>query len=275
MQNKPHKNSNEPDFYEKELDSQPEPRKNLFKWWEIVLICILAIFIGLRLNSCEENAKESQTTTFTARGTITPTEPVLKSKYTIVQKSIERYDSYFYSNHMKAMVVVKNIGETNLYLNDADFDIEDSAGHLVASKNVSAYPQVIAPGEIGVYYYTFDLENVSFEEDFKLVPKLDIEQAKAPLSRFKVGDLSIYEDKYGYIKITGCITSTAKTKESSHKAVAIFYDKNGKVLGADYSYPDAIGPGETIGFEMTSSPLGFTLEDVAAYEVIVAPRRWQ
>lgn len=256
-----------------EFDSPLQPRKKQFKWWEFVLICILAIFIGLRLNSCEDNSKVSKATNLATRETNTPQESDLN--YSIIQERLEWLEHPFYDNYTKAIIVVKNTGDTNLYLGKAHFDIEDSKGHLIASKSVSSYPSVIAPGEIGIYYGTFVVDNVGQKEKYRSVTSLDLEKSKVAPKRLKVSDLSILENDASEAKITGRITNTLQSELTDFKAVAIFYDKNGKVLGLDYNYPRDMTRGETIGFEMYCDLDGFVFSDIASYEVIAYPNQYQ
>lgn len=179
---------------------------------------------------------------------------------------------------MQGVVVVENTGTTDLFLSSGSFDIEDASGHLVASESyVKAYPQVIAPGEKAVYYAEFSLENGETGESYSILPHLEIEEAKVPVVRFAVSDVTLSQDEYGYLLMTGRVENTSDKEESLYPVVAILYDKDERVLCLMYTYPDELAVGDKRGFEISSlgSYVDIKLSDVARYELFAYPEQYQ
>ena len=178
---------------------------------------------------------------------------------------------------MEGFVVVENTGTTNLYLESGSFDIEDENGKIVGSQSyVNVYPSVIAPGERAVYYDSFSLDYIDVNKTYKIVPKIDVERARVPLLRMNVTETSIKEDAFGGIDIVGRVENTTNEEQTLYKVIAFLYDKNDKIIGIIYTYPDKLAAGDKIGFEISHfSYKDIAFEDIARFEVIAQPFQTQ
>lgn len=180
---------------------------------------------------------------------------------------------------IECYALVKNTGKTNIYLSSGKFDIEDKNGHLIDTIDyVDVYPQVIAPGETGVYYETTIFEKGNINGKYNVVFKIDAKKATVPLVRYKVSDVSFSEDQFGYINVTGRVKNTSNKSDSLCYIGIVLYDKNDKVIGVDFTIiTDEIAPGELCSFEKTFlyDYFGVKLKDVSKYEIYAYPFQYQ
>lgn len=175
--------------------------------------------------------------------------------------------------------LVKNTGNTNIYLSQGKFDIENKNGHLVETINyVSAYPSVLTPGEVGVYYHytTFDKGNI--ETEYQIVPHVDVKRAKVPLVRFPVVDVSVKEDQFGSIDVVGRIKNTSDSKQESIVYAILLYDNNGNLIGVQNGHIyDDVPVNGMVSFEdsFTIDYFGLSYSKISSYEVIAYPYQYQ
>lgn len=190
-------------------------------------------------------------------------------------------DSYYkiYVNYgmltIKCFAMVENTGDTNLYLGTGEFDIEDENGHLLETiEFVSPHVQVIAPGEIGVYYSSTYFEKGDPQKQYNLIPKLDIKKATVPLIRYKLSDLSLTESYYGSVELLGKVQNTLDEPESLCYVSVICWDDLGNVIYADSSLIlDDVMPGEWESFEVR---VGVdSISQISEYKVYAYPFQYQ
>ena len=212
------------------------------------------------------------------------TEPPVTEPVEVVQCEI--VDTYYTCGidilgdyWMQVVCVVENTGTTNLYLSSGKFDVEDNNGHLIDTvDNVQCYPQVIAPGERAYYIDDFNIDNGTLEEEYVIIPDVDIEESEVPLVRLNVSDETLRKTNYGWLEMIGRVENTTNEEIAGFwYVVAILYDKDGKVLCKMFDMPDDIAPGEKITFEMTDAynKAEVDIEDVERYEFFAYPHKYQ
>ena len=76
-----------------------------------------------------------------------------KAQYEVGNSSAEVWTNSIGTKWIKVVVPIKNTGSENLYISPCTIDIENSEGNLEDTLSlVSAYPQVVKPGETAYYY---------------------------------------------------------------------------------------------------------------------------
>lgn len=152
---------------------------------------------------------------------------------------------------------ITNMGDTNLYLKSAVFDIQDKNGHLLQTEDfISSCPDIIQPGEKGYFYdyISFD-ENVTIDNNSELVPKFEILRADGNVENYEVTDISLNLDSItGNQKVVGRITNNYSTESDALMYIqTIYYDKNGRVVSIDgTTFGKEIKPNETVSFHSTA-----------------------
>lgn len=175
-------------------------------------------------------------------------------------------------------VPVENTGSVNLYLGSGTMDLEDADGHLVESLSmVSVYPQVLKPGETGWYFEESTLDEKP-SSDLKVVPHVDVEEATVDCIRYETSDITISDEEYGGIKVTGRVENTTDEDGSMVEVVVFLYNENGDFIGNIYTYLDGdLAAGDKIGFSASSfaDVADLTAADVADYKVYAYPTQFQ
>lgn len=206
-----------------------------------------------------------------ASGQTTAPTQTEQTTFEIVQNTCDLGINSIGTAYLRCIVVIKNTGSTNMYLSTSKFDIEDESGKLIATADTSAYPNVIMPGENAVFceYVKLD-ENADINIKYAVVPKIEAKKARVPVERLPVTDFTLSEDKYFGFKYIGRVENTTNEVQSHYTLAVILYGSDGKVIGADFTYPDKLAPGEKTSFEsgFLYNYFGITLSDIARYEVI-------
>lgn len=196
--------------------------------------------------------------------------------YSVKQEFFNDYvDSI--GNHVgSAFAEIVNTGNTPLYLNDAQFDIEDNDGHLLTTATmVSSCPDAIYPGESGYFYTDYiDLSGVDDSNGLKFAPHYKIEEARNKIIDYEVSDLGIREDDVWKCKVSGRLTNTQDEKIGILYLNVVYYDANGNVLGISGTNITDVQPGDTVSFEITGQFFydNVNYSDIAEYRVY--PRAW-
>ena len=206
-----------------------------------------------------------------ASGQTTVPTQTEQTTFEIVQNTCDLGINSIGTAYLRCVVVIKNTGNTNMYLSSSKMDIEDESGKLITTANVSAYPDVITPGENAVFceYVKLD-DDADTNGKYTIVPKIEAKKARVPVERLPVTDFSLSEDKYSGFKYVGRVENTTDEEQALYTIAVILYDAEGKVIGTDFTYSDKLAPGEKTSFEgsFMYNYFGVTLEDVARHEVI-------
>ncbi len=198
-------------------------------------------------------------------------DEVLSYKITNIINRIE--DSEFSESGKEFNVIIEiiNTGTIPIYLDNCILDYEDDDGHLLQTYDfVSTVPDVVSPGEKG-YFYTnggvdFD-KDISFENGCNLVPSITVKKAKDELKSHKVEDVSIYE-KYGRVGCRGRVVNETNEEISAIYLRAVYYDKDGKVLGISGTNVFNLAANKKTSFDNPGFSMSdFSLDDVAFYEI--------
>lgn len=172
---------------------------------------------------------------------------------------------------------ITNTGKKNIYLSSATMDLEDMDGKLVDSKSyISAFPEVLKPGETGYYYEETMLDN-GMPTELKVLPHVKVEESKVEYIRLQTSEINVMDQDYGGIKITGRVENTTDEAQSFVYVVAFLYDANNQLLGSSFTIlNDEIAEGDKVGFSITSlgSPDWLTAGAVDHYEIYAYPSQF-
>lgn len=179
---------------------------------------------------------------------------------------------------VQTAVPVENTGSVNLYLSSGTMDLEDADGHLVDSLSlVSVHPTVIKPGETAWYFEETTLDAMP-SSDLKVVPHVDVREATVDCIRYEISDVTISDEDFGGIKVTGRVENTTEEEGSLVVIAAFLYDENGDLIGNVYTYLDGnLAAGDKVGFSASSfaDVADLTAADVADYKIYAYPTQYQ
>lgn len=182
------------------------------------------------------------------------------------------------SGWVQIIVPVTNTGTDNLYLSTGTMDLEDETGHLVDSRSmVSVYPDVIQPGETAFYYEETTLE-IEENTTLKVVPHVEVSKAKVDCIRYDVSDLTLKDEEYGGIALTGRVENTTEEEGSMVYVTALLYGSGNEPLAQAFTILDKnLAAGDKIGFSAStfSVPDSVTMDAVDHYEVFAYPTQFQ
>lgn len=281
-------------------EEPPKKKKGGFKKTLMIVIAALAVIviIGALMSDDSdgknESAKASATTpantqstqaetdaqpstaasTAPIEETVAPAEPQYEITYQNLDVWTDSIDTVWY----QVIIEITNTGNCDLYLDDCNYDLEDSSGNLVATSSlVSSFPYVISPGEKGYMYEQSTLDVAVDASALVVVPRIDVLVATIEKVQFDVSDVTVSDSDFGP-SIMGRITNTTEEEETFIQMYAVLFDSNGTPIGATtYANTDIPAPGETAGFEMSGIylPDYITASDVASVVVYAEPMQFQ
>ena len=179
----------------------------------------------------------------------------------------ELLDGYRYD----ALVEVKNVGSKNIYIKDAQFDIEDADGHLIQTDTmISDCPDVILPGECGYLYNSFgsSMESVTDPDSVRLSPHYTVKTTDKTPHVFPVSDTSVKDDMFGKT-VVGRLTNDTDEEVSYIYVNVLYYNSAGECVGVGGTSVTSVAAGDTKSFEISGigAPNGYG-DDLADYKVI-------
>ena len=209
----------------------------------------------------------------------TPDAPAsTEPQYTIGKAQVKLWTNSIGSQWMQTIVPVTNTGKVNLYVDGGSFDMEGADGSLIGVQNyVSAFPQILAPGETG-YIYENTSPETALEETPSIVPHPDISEATVDLIRYDVTDVSVADREYAGINVIGRVTNNTGEDASLVYVAIALYDADGAVVDVVFTVlTDGLAAGAQMGFEASSFslPENVTAEQVADYSVWAYPMQMQ
>lgn len=180
----------------------------------------------------------------------------------------------------QTIIAIENTGTKNLYLSSGAYDLEDANGALVAAQSyVSAFPDVLQPGEKGWLYEETTIENVSPDAALTVLPRENVDEAKVECIRLPVTDFALSDDELFGLKALGRVeNNTGDDIEGMLYIAAGLYDEAGAPIAVLFTIlPDPLPAGEKIGFELTgfALPEDITTANVADYVVYAYPLQMQ
>lgn len=235
----------------------------------ILLLCFVICFSGCRSEEPEQLPNQNTVV-------IEPQQPEAKADYETTVYPVKTWINSIGSPYAQIIVGVKNTGTANLYLSAGDIDLENSDGSLFSVVNlVSAFPEIIAPGETA-FYYEEALLDAPASSELTAIPHIDVEEAYIDMIRCPVTDVTVGETSYGEIKVMGRIENTTSEDQTMLYVSAMLFDANGDPLGHVFNILE-VAAGEKVGFECVSLslPEGISANDVASYSVVAYPMQFQ
>lgn len=276
--------------------------KKLIKWFGVVLC--LCLFAAMALGSGSSNSsRESVTVEADDKKTDQDSGSEEKEEkeddsdqnsetdsdagngeinYEISDTSFQYYENSIGRTEFYGYVEITNTGDTDIFMDDCTFDIEDNDGHLLQSESmISHCPEVISPGEKGYFYNNVGStqidEGVSLDNGVKLVPQIKLSPAKGKPHSYPVSDIGVTNGNLNDIKVTGRVENDTDEDISYIYINIIFYDSNGKVLALSGTSLTDIAAGNKGSFD-TSTMFGndnLKLEDIAETKVIAEDTYFQ
>lgn len=159
---------------------------------------------------------------------------------------------------INVIVELLNTGTSDLHLSTSTYDLEDTQGNLVSAQDfIFAFPEILAPGEIGYLAITNDFDR-PFEGELVVKPRVVAEKSQFSCIRYDVTDLVQTTSEYGSVISIGRVENTQQTTEDRTYVFVAYYDENGTCIETDYIFVDKLAPGEKVGFET----VGFLSPDV-------------
>lgn len=206
-------------------------------------------------------------------------EPEKNIEYEITYKNVESWVNSIGTTWVQVIAEIKNTGTVPIYLSTSSYDLEDSNGQLIASKQyISTYPDVIKSGEKGYMYDETTLEN-SVQGNINVIPRINAKKATVSCIRYDVSEISISDTTYNGPKMIGRITNTtSKNEDGLIYVVGILYNSNEKPIGVLLDIiTDDLAAGSRIGFEATSLCLPNTVNTntINSYKVYAYPKQFQ
>lgn len=171
----------------------------------------------------------------------------------------------------QVIAAVQNTGDAPIYLQNCTFRITDTEGKPLASDTtVSAYPQIVAPGETGYYYAETYLETESAEGlTLEFTPQVSVSAQQAVA--YTVENPDLQDSRYGGMELRVTL-SNSTAQDTRHYCVAVLLvDAEGKLLGQFYDVPSVKVPaGGSAVLELSSYMLPDTVTkaEIADYRIL-------
>ena len=171
----------------------------------------------------------------------------------------------------QVIAAVQNTDDAPIYLQNCTFRITDTEGKPLASDTtVSAYPQIVAPGETGYYYAETYLETESAEGlTLEFTPQVSVSAQKAVA--YTVENPDLQDSRYGGMELRVTL-SNSTAQDTRHYCVAVLlFDAEGKLLGQFYDVPSVKVPaGGSAVLELSSYMLPDTVTkaEIADYRIL-------
>lgn len=235
-----------------------------------ILIIILTLSMMLSLSACDlllpaGGGAENNTTE-------SPADP-----YKITFSSVNTYNSVG-TIWAQVIVEIENTGSYDLFLKTGTCDLEDSEGNLVASKDISAYPQIIAPGEKGYYFDEYMIESLTEPTELKIIPRPQIVKSTTAHITYSVTDISITDFAYNRINVMGRVENTSDSTGSMVYVAITLFNEASEPIGLAYTVlTNDLTPDQKVGFETPrlSLPDGITSDSIASYTAVAYPYQFQ
>lgn len=261
----------------------------------ISVFLILAVFAGMAMASSSSGSSSKISTKITAdndsgddassdedKASADDVSDVTENKgemnYEITDTHFDHHKNIIDDEVYFGYVEITNTGSTNIYLEEATFDLEDDSGHLLQSDNGYGCPAVVAPGEKGYFYASDKFDSgVDLKNGVNLVPTVKIKEAVGELIVYEVTDTDLTKDKTGP-RITGRIVNNTDATASGILLHVYMYDKNGKIIAMySTSFYDELEAGGKMSFDRTMSFLyaDIEFEDISDYKAFAVSDYYQ
>lgn len=211
------------------------------------LLCLLCALCLLALSACqpdspvesstpsesESSSTSEPSTTLPSESTDDSTEPApVGANYELGEPKAVTYLDAGGAVWAMGFAEVKNTGDQPLLLGYGEFELASKDGQrLTTIDTVSAFPQVILPGESGYYFEVVETA-LSAPDELKLLLKPDIQPAEAACIRYEITESRLRDSPYGGVELLGAIQGGENAPENAMACVAaLLFDANGAFLG--------------------------------------------
>jgi len=144
---------------------------------------------------------------------------------------------------------VSNSLNKPLYLKASDFDIVDENDELIDTmKLVNAYPQIIEPGNVAVYYDVKTSDKIS-DTNIKLKAIPHIESEKSHAKQYKLFITGVRTGGSSYAMVT-VKNSSSRTEYSNVHIAVIAKKSNNEVVSVMTTTIDSIKPGAEMEYKV-------------------------
>ena len=248
----------------------------------ILLACVLALLCacaakpeptepqGSSSAAPSEPSSEPAPSTEESGSASSETEPATAS-FEVTDRRLNVYRNRAEEFWGQVITAVQNTGDAPIYLQDSTFHITDAEGKSLASDTtVSAYPQIVAPGETGCYYAETYLETESAEGlTLEFTPQVSVSAQQAVA--YTVENPDLQDSRYGGMELRVTL-SNSTAQDTRHYCVAVLlFDAEGKLLGQFYDVPSVKVPaGGSAVLELSSYMLPDTVTkaEIADYRIL-------
>lgn len=198
------------------------------------------------------------------------TEPTVIS-YEITDQRLNVYRNRAEEFWGQVITAVTNTGEVPIYLENASFRISDAEKKSAASDTtLSAYPQIVAPGETGYYYAETYLETESADGlSLEFTPQISA-FSQQPVN-YTVEDALLQDSRYGGMELRVTVSNATAQDTRRYCVAVLLFDGQGTLLGQFYDVPSVkIPAGGSQVLELSSYmlPETVTTEQVADYRIL-------
>lgn len=206
----------------------------------------------IMLQRLKGSSVHTGTQTETAQKDPIVSPPVENASYTVV-------DEYYYLSRSSGLLyvdyfyIIKNTGNTNLYLDYSEFEICNKSGTILDETSTFGAPDVICPGEIGVYQCMFSFYHDYSDQtyDFVVTPKLDIQKTSKSVIKLKTSNVSMGQTDYGNVFIRGNVANNTNKNFKNCRLVALLYNESDEIIGIAQNVYLELDAGRNMNFEIS------------------------
>lgn len=178
---------------------------------------------------------------------------------TEVISSYELVDEYYKLSRSSGLLyvdyfcIIENTGNTNLYLDYSEFEICNKSGTILDETSTFGAPDVICPGEIGVYQCMFSFYHDYSDQtyDFVVTPKLDIQKTTKSVIKLKTSNVSMGQTDYGNVFIRGNVANNTNKNFKNCRLFALLYNESDEIIGIAQNVYLDLDAGRNMNFEIS------------------------
>ena len=247
------------------------------KRW-IAVLCVLCMMLCLCACDKQPSATETPTSeapvsepastepTTTEPVSTEPSETEPPEPYEIVGNRVQVYQVSSGTIWALAIISVENTGTESLWLDYAAITLKTVTGKEVAvMDSVSAYPQILAPGETGYYCDTMALD-LADKDTLIATMEADIQPTDREQLRYNFADVTLNDTPFGGMLLEGTVENNTETDGDLVCVCAIMFDEALYPIGFISGYLDgSLGAGESASFSYESFMLPEGLESKFVY----------
>ena len=205
-------------------------------------------------------------------------ETVEGPAWEIVSSGVKVWKDKAKVKRVHAWIEIRNTGDTPLFLSSATLEILGEEEHHEQSlKSVNGFPQVLMPGEVGVYDEVTRADSDLPTKGLTVRAELPIVPAKVECIRYEVTGFKVKTDKYKQVLGSGKIVNGTEEVTSGILYVgAMCYNAKGKYIGILWTaLTDDINPGEWLSFKTMPASWKVKAKDIGKTVVYAYPNQFQ